>query len=177
MNNLANMLFLEGRHGDDEELAREALAIQRRVLGPDHPDTAMSTYDLGGITLHKGKRDEALSLLRDAVDHGLAPNIALHLESDPDRGTAQRPTLLRPGCPRQRTRRGCAKTKLVALGHWRKWLAERSTLWRLPRDSRRVTGNSGWPTDRPKGQSRGRSLVRLYVCGTLLAHNRVRRIK
>ncbi|PYV62017.1 MAG: hypothetical protein DMG97_41475 [Acidobacteria bacterium] len=70
MNNLANMLFLEGRHGDDEELAREALAIQRRVLGPDHPDTAMSTYDLGGITLHKGKRDEALSLLRDAVDHG-----------------------------------------------------------------------------------------------------------
>ncbi|PYX53044.1 MAG: hypothetical protein DMG76_27090 [Acidobacteria bacterium] len=43
MNNLANMLFLEGRHGDDEELAREALAIQRRVLGPDHPDTAMST--------------------------------------------------------------------------------------------------------------------------------------
>jgi serine/threonine protein kinase/tetratricopeptide (TPR) repeat protein len=84
MNNLANMLFLEGRYGDAEKLAREALAIQRRVLGPDHPDTAMSTYNLGGIALHKGKRDEALSLLRDAVDHGLAPNIALHLENDPD---------------------------------------------------------------------------------------------
>jgi eukaryotic-like serine/threonine-protein kinase len=84
MNNLANMLFLEGRYGDAEKLAREALAIQRRVLGPDHPDTAMSTYNLGGIALHKGKPDEALSLLRDAVDHGLAPNIALHLENDPD---------------------------------------------------------------------------------------------
>jgi eukaryotic-like serine/threonine-protein kinase len=84
MNNLANMLFLEGRYGDAEKLAREALAIQRRVLGSDHPDTAMSTYNLGGIALHKGKRDEALSLLRDAVDHGLAPNIALHLENDPD---------------------------------------------------------------------------------------------
>jgi hypothetical protein len=44
----------------------------------------MSTYNLGGIALHKGKPDEALSLLRDAVDHGLAPNIALHLENDPD---------------------------------------------------------------------------------------------
>ena len=84
MNNLANMLFLEGRYDDAEKLAREALAIQRRVLGPDHPDTAMSTYNLGGIALHKGKPDEALSLLRDAVDHGLAPNIALHLENDPD---------------------------------------------------------------------------------------------
>jgi serine/threonine protein kinase len=84
MNNLANMLFLEARYGDAEKLAREALVIQRRVLGPDHPDTAMSIYNLGGIALHKGKPDEALSLLRDAVDHGLAPNIALHLENDPD---------------------------------------------------------------------------------------------
>ena len=84
MNNLANMLFPEGHYDDAEKLAREALAIQRRVLGPDHPDTAMSTYNLGGIALHKGKPDEALSLLRDAVDHGLAPNIALHLENDPD---------------------------------------------------------------------------------------------
>jgi serine/threonine protein kinase len=84
MNNLANMLFLEARYGDAEKLAREALVIQRRVLGPDHPDTAMSIYNLGGIALHKAKPDEALSLLRDAVDHGLAPNIALHLENDPD---------------------------------------------------------------------------------------------
>jgi len=32
----------------------------------------------------KGKRDEALSLLRQAVDHGLASNIALYMEKDPD---------------------------------------------------------------------------------------------
>jgi len=44
----------------------------------------MSTYNLGGIALHKGKRAQALSLLREAVDHGLAPNIALHMEKDPD---------------------------------------------------------------------------------------------
>ena len=84
MNNLANMLFIEGRYGEAEKLEHQTLDAQRRVLGPDHPDTAMSTYNLGGIALHKGKPDEALSLLREAIDHGLAPNIALHMESDPD---------------------------------------------------------------------------------------------
>ena len=84
MNNLANMLFIEGLYGDAEKLEHQTIEIQRRVLGPNHPDTAMSTYNLGGIALHKGKRDEALALLREAVDHGLAPNIALHMEKDPD---------------------------------------------------------------------------------------------
>lgn len=84
MNNLANMLFMEGRYADAEKLERETYELQRRVLGPDHPDTAMSTYNLGGIAVHRNDRDAALTLLRDAVDHGLAPNIAIHMESDPD---------------------------------------------------------------------------------------------
>jgi eukaryotic-like serine/threonine-protein kinase len=84
MNNLANMLFIEGRYDDADKLEHQTVEIQRRVLGPNHPDTAMSTYNLGGIALHKGKPDEALSLLREAVDHGLAPNIALNMEKDPD---------------------------------------------------------------------------------------------
>ena len=86
MNNLANLLFLEGHYVDAEKLQREALDIQRRVLGPDNPDTAMSIYNLGGIALHKGKPAEALALLRESVDHGLAPNIALQMEKDPDLG-------------------------------------------------------------------------------------------
>jgi eukaryotic-like serine/threonine-protein kinase len=84
MNNLANMQFIEGHYGEAEKLERQTLEIQRRILGPDHPDTAMSTYNLGGIALHKGKTDEALSLLREAIDHGLAPNIAVNMEKDPD---------------------------------------------------------------------------------------------
>ena len=84
MNNLANMLFIEGRYDDADKLEHETADIQRRVLGPNHPDTAMSTYNLGGIALHKGNRREALLLLREAVDHGLAPNIALNMEQDPD---------------------------------------------------------------------------------------------
>ncbi len=84
MNNLANMQFIEGHYGEAEKLERQTLEIQRRILGPDHPDTAMSTYNLGGIALRKGKTDEALSLLREAIDHGLAPNIAVNMEKDPD---------------------------------------------------------------------------------------------
>jgi serine/threonine protein kinase/tetratricopeptide (TPR) repeat protein len=84
MNNLANMLFLERRYGEAEKLEHQTIEIQRRVLGPNHPDTAMSMYNLGGIALHEGKPGEALSLLQEAVDHGLAPNIALNMEKDPD---------------------------------------------------------------------------------------------
>jgi eukaryotic-like serine/threonine-protein kinase len=84
MNNLANMQFIEGHYSDAEKLERQTLEIQRRILGPDHPDTAMSTYNLGGIALHRGKPDEALSLLREAIDRGLAPNIAVNMEKDPD---------------------------------------------------------------------------------------------
>ena len=84
MNNLSTMLVMEGRYGDADKLERETLDIQRRVLGPNHPDTAMSTYNLAGIAAHQGKLDEALSLLREATDHGLAPNIALQMEKDPD---------------------------------------------------------------------------------------------
>lgn len=84
MNNLSNMLFIEGHYDDADKLEHQTIDIQRRVLGPDHPDTAMSTYNLGGIALHKGKPDQALALLREAVDHGLAPNIALNMEKDPD---------------------------------------------------------------------------------------------
>lgn len=84
MNNLANMLFIEGRYPEAEKLERDTLEIQQRVLGPNSPDAAMSMYNLGGIALHKGKPDEALALLQNAVDHGLAPNIALGMEKDPD---------------------------------------------------------------------------------------------
>ena len=70
-------------YGEAEKLERQTLEIQRRILGPDHPDTAMSTYNLGGIALHKGKSAEALSLLREAIDHGLAPNIAVKWKKIP----------------------------------------------------------------------------------------------
>ncbi|MGB2889925.1 MAG: tetratricopeptide repeat protein, partial [Candidatus Acidiferrales bacterium] len=55
-----------------------------RVLGPNHPDTALSTYNLACFAAREDKRDEAISLLREAIDHGLAPEADLQVEKDPD---------------------------------------------------------------------------------------------
>jgi|ERR1700730_17421990 hypothetical protein len=71
-------------NAEAEKLYRETLEILRRVLGPEHPDTANSTYNLACVAARTGNRDEALSLLREAVDHGLAPDQDLDMEKDPD---------------------------------------------------------------------------------------------
>jgi len=54
------------------ETEREALAIQRRVLGPTSRYRDVHIQP-GRHSASQGKPDEALSLLREAVDHGLAP--------------------------------------------------------------------------------------------------------
>ena len=84
MDNLAGYLAAEGRYAEAEKLERATLDTRRRVLGPEHPDTAGFTYNLGFIALRKGKRDEALAHLQEAVDHGLAPGHDLGIGQDPD---------------------------------------------------------------------------------------------
>ena len=56
--------------------------LQRRVLGPDHPDTAETTYNLACIAARRGKNDDAFSLLQEALQHGLKPSVALEIASD-----------------------------------------------------------------------------------------------
>jgi len=46
--------------------------------------TAVSTYNLACVAAHEGKRDEAFSLLREVIDHGLPPSLDLGIESDSD---------------------------------------------------------------------------------------------
>jgi alpha/beta hydrolase family protein len=65
-------------------LQLKALDIQRRVLGPEHPNTALFKDNLACILALADKRDEALSLLREAVDHGLPPYADLYIEEDKD---------------------------------------------------------------------------------------------
>jgi hypothetical protein len=84
MHNLAGILIQQGKYADAEKLERQTREIRIRVLGPAHPDTASSTYNLSCIAAHQGRRDEALALLRDAVDHGLAPWADLGIEKDDD---------------------------------------------------------------------------------------------
>ncbi len=83
MDNLAIVLSREGRNAEAEKLERAELDISRRVLGAEHPQTAASIYTLGVIAANRGNRTEALSLLRQALDHGLLPTGALGMEKDP----------------------------------------------------------------------------------------------
>jgi hypothetical protein len=54
------------------------------VLGPEHPETAETVYYLGCLAAREGHKDQALSFLEAAVDHGLRPSMALGVEKDTD---------------------------------------------------------------------------------------------
>jgi eukaryotic-like serine/threonine-protein kinase len=84
MSNLAEILTRRGDFKRAEELLINARSTEARVLGPDHPATATATYNLGCLVLREGHRDQALSLLREAIDHGLPAWIVASMPKDPD---------------------------------------------------------------------------------------------
>jgi hypothetical protein len=59
-------------------------ARQVRVLGPENPATAITMYNLDALALRQGRKDEALRLLRESVDHGLAGWVIAGMAKDPD---------------------------------------------------------------------------------------------
>jgi len=83
MVSLATSLLEQKQYPEAEKLLTEAIAIQRRVLSPNHPDTAESVYELAVLKQREGRSDEALTLLRAAVTHGLPSDDSLHMETDP----------------------------------------------------------------------------------------------
>jgi eukaryotic-like serine/threonine-protein kinase len=84
MNNLAGVLGDEGQDAEAEKTFRDLVEIQTRVLGPDHPQTAISVYNVGVAEALQGHKNEALSFLRQAVDHGLPAEGDLAIDKDPD---------------------------------------------------------------------------------------------
>jgi tetratricopeptide (TPR) repeat protein len=71
------------RNKESEQLGRQALEIERRFLGPDQPEMAVTLYNLAALDGKKGNNDEAFSFLEQAVDH--LPAYALSgIEQDPD---------------------------------------------------------------------------------------------
>jgi eukaryotic-like serine/threonine-protein kinase len=84
MNFLAAIYMEEGKYAEAEELFSESLEIKKRVLGPEHPDTAMVIYNLGCLAARRGDKDRAIALLKQSVDHGLAPSGDLSIEKDTD---------------------------------------------------------------------------------------------
>jgi hypothetical protein len=84
MNDLANDLSDQGHYQEAEKLNRRVLEVRRRVFGPDHPFTASSIYNLGCLAALTGRHKEAISLLSEAVDHGLDADLDLHMDRDSD---------------------------------------------------------------------------------------------
>jgi tetratricopeptide (TPR) repeat protein len=84
MNDLASDLSDQGHYQEAEKLNRTVLEIRRRVFGPDHPITASSTYNLGCIAALIGRRNEAIALLSQAVDHGLDADLDMRIDRDSD---------------------------------------------------------------------------------------------
>src|ERR1044071_9119128 len=59
---------LLGSTDEGESLHKEALALERKYLGTDHPNIASSLFGLGQTLLKRGKLEEAEAALREAVD-------------------------------------------------------------------------------------------------------------
>jgi hypothetical protein len=55
-----------------------------RVRGPEHPYTAFANYQLACVVAHQGRKSEAQSLLKEAVDHGLDAKTHLAMANDDD---------------------------------------------------------------------------------------------
>ena len=84
MNSLVKTLIKMHDYAEAEEMLKQALEIQRRVLGPESPAPALSTYNLACLAALQDRRDEALSLLGLAVNHGLPPFADLAIPKDTD---------------------------------------------------------------------------------------------
>ena len=83
MTNLAGSLRDLGQYEESEKEFRNALDIETRIFGPEQAETAETKYDLASLLARKGHIEEALSLLNQAVGHGLPPLVALRMDRDP----------------------------------------------------------------------------------------------
>ena len=56
---LASSLSGQGKHAEAEEMEREVLAVRKRVLGAEHPDTLTTASNLASSLSRQGKHAEA----------------------------------------------------------------------------------------------------------------------
>jgi len=82
MSNQGDTLFYLQRYNDAKDIWEQARSVELQVLGPTHPETARSTYNLGCIAAQEGKIDQAFLYLKDAIDY-LSPRTAPKITNDP----------------------------------------------------------------------------------------------
>ena len=69
MNNLAFVLYEKGDRAGAIQMMRESLEMNRRELGPGHPDVAGGGTSLAYWLTTAGEYDEAAGLLEEALAH------------------------------------------------------------------------------------------------------------
>jgi Tfp pilus assembly protein PilF len=81
---LGGIYFQEGKYAQAEAIFTQELETRKRILGPEHPDTAQTLYNLACAAAHRGDKERAIALLSQSVDHGLPRNDSLGIENDTD---------------------------------------------------------------------------------------------
>ena len=68
LNNLAAVEQAKGNMAETERLFRSCLALKEKLLGPAHPDVAITANNLAVLLAGENRWDEAEALLRRAID-------------------------------------------------------------------------------------------------------------
>ncbi|MFZ2023612.1 MAG: serine/threonine-protein kinase [Terracidiphilus sp.] len=84
MNTMALALAHEGHFVEAEALAKQAIEVENGARLRQHESYTYSTYYLGCIAALRGRRGEALSLLKKSIDMGLWPEASLAIAHDED---------------------------------------------------------------------------------------------
>ena len=80
--NLGDIVYNEGRIAESEAIFVEYLGTVKRLRGPDDPVVARQTYTIADLEALQGHRSKALALLRESIEHGLAPSLIARMEKD-----------------------------------------------------------------------------------------------
>ncbi len=68
MSNLASSLTGRGKYAEAEQMQRELLDVQRRVLGPEHPRTLATMSNLASSLTGRGKYAEVEQMQRELLE-------------------------------------------------------------------------------------------------------------
>ena len=89
IDDLAKSLHGAGRHDEPIELRKERLTIQRKVLGPEHPDTLNAMNHLANSYFSAGRQNEASKIYEELIqlqpkNPAILNEVAWPLVSAPD---------------------------------------------------------------------------------------------
>ena len=84
MDVLLECLIREHHFVDAEGLARGILDINRRLFGRDDGRAADAAYNLAIVLAGQGRRDDAIAVLGDAVEHGLRSERLVAMQTEDD---------------------------------------------------------------------------------------------